>query len=623
MTGAAHPTYGAAGRPAVRIARVEQSQPSQARPEAPLAGAWRSKAGFKVAAPLLLVLAGLLFFTRLGSRALWASEYRWAEIAREMNVSSERFWPTMNGKVYYDKPLGSYWLVLGAAGLTGALDETSVRLPSACAALLALAVLLSLGRKLYGEQTALWAAAILASSLSFVFFARHASADMETVAGELVVLWLFVRLRERISAPGVILLWQAMALTSLTKGLLGFALPVFTMVVYSCLADGWVELRRGLCQGNLGRRWFWLRGRNRWFFNRYSLAALPLSAGVYLLPFVVSQLRTGSDAGLYMVYRENILRFFRPFDHRGPVYLYFYVVFTLMAPWSAFVPAALARAHRVDGPAGAGRSGEDPLALVYFWTTFIFFTLSGSRRSYYLLPILPAGALLVARLLTAGEETLTLLEKRLCRLGYLCLAALTLSAIVAVLPPDWRPYRPLKLLPPLPARGLFAVLWAAAGVSVLLALRRFELGMIRWSSAFIAWVIMAYVFVFAMPAGDAYRGEKPFALETRRLIGSDVSSLALYRALGPLFYLAMRRPIPYYDDPRVLDRAILSGGVRWVMTRQGEAAHLGVPARAVAWEASFPFEDAGQRRNKLVLLAVGRPSLPPPRPAAPDNPKRR
>ncbi|MGC2443537.1 hypothetical protein, partial [Candidatus Binatus sp.] len=34
-----------------------------------------------------LILLLFLFFTRLGARALWSSEFRWAEIAREMLVT--------------------------------------------------------------------------------------------------------------------------------------------------------------------------------------------------------------------------------------------------------------------------------------------------------------------------------------------------------------------------------------------------------------------------------------------------------------------------------------------------------------------------------------------------------
>ena len=79
---------------------------------------------WRAAATAVLMLAAAMFFARLGARALWSSEFRWAEIAREMQLTSRYFWPTINGRVYFDKPLGSYWLVLAATRLTGGLDET-------------------------------------------------------------------------------------------------------------------------------------------------------------------------------------------------------------------------------------------------------------------------------------------------------------------------------------------------------------------------------------------------------------------------------------------------------------------------------------------------------------------
>ena len=69
---------------------------------------------WRAAAAAVLTLAAVMFFARLGARALWSSEFRWAEIAREMHLTGRYFWPTINGRVYYDKPLGSYWLVMAA-----------------------------------------------------------------------------------------------------------------------------------------------------------------------------------------------------------------------------------------------------------------------------------------------------------------------------------------------------------------------------------------------------------------------------------------------------------------------------------------------------------------------------
>src|SRR5579863_7161419 len=106
---------------------------------------------FRLRAGWVLILAAILFFARLGARALWSSEFRWAEIAREMLVTHNYFWPTINGHVYYDKPLGSYWLVVMSTPFTGGLNEAATRLPCAIAGLLAVVILMLLVRRLYDD----------------------------------------------------------------------------------------------------------------------------------------------------------------------------------------------------------------------------------------------------------------------------------------------------------------------------------------------------------------------------------------------------------------------------------------------------------------------------------------
>src|SRR5271156_991362 len=391
---------------------------------------------FRLRAGFVLILAAVLFLTRLGVRALWSSEFRWAEIAREMIVTRNYFWPTINGHVYYDKPLVSYWLVLFSTPFTGGLDEAATRVPCAIAGILAVALLMLLVRRLYDARTAILSGVILATSFSFVFFSRHASADVETLTGELAALLLFNHYEERGSGGRwVIGLWLIMAATSLTKGLLGFVLPLLVIGIYSCLRDGVAQFFQEISRGALVERVERLVDRNRWFFNWYSIPAIAIGGLVYYLPFEISARMMGTQKGLAMVYRENIVRFFHPFDHRGPIYLYVYVIFGLMAPWSALLPAALVETHslRHDNvePARADR-----FALVYFWATFIFFTLSGSRRSYYILPILPAAAMLVARTLASPGELRSTIARRLLTLGY-AIVALAAAAGIILLVPAW------------------------------------------------------------------------------------------------------------------------------------------------------------------------------------------
>jgi 4-amino-4-deoxy-L-arabinose transferase-like glycosyltransferase len=560
---------------------------------------------FRLGAGLVLILAAILFFARLGARALWSSEFRWAEIAREMMVTHNYFWPTINGHVYYDKPLGSYWLVLLSTPFTGGLNEAATRLPCAIAGLLAVAILMVLVRRLYDARTAILSGVILATSFSFVFFSRHASADVETLTGELAALLLFNHNEERGGGYWVVGLWLIMAATSLTKGLLGFVLPLLVIGAYSCMRDGVAQFSREISRGSLVDRARRLIERNRWFFNWYTVAGIALGGLVYYLPFEISARVTGSQKGLEMVYRENVVRFFHPFDHRGPIYLYVYVIFGLMAPWSAILPAALVETHSLRH-ADAAPARADRFTLVYFWATFIFFTLSGSRRSYYILPILPAAAMLVARTLAYPGELRSTIARRLLAAGYAVVAFVAIGAIVLLLPAWAILPSPYDALPDLPDKLAFIVFWIVSVAAVVYAVRKFSPYRAAVSVGVIAYLAMTFVFIFAMPAAEAYRGEKPFAYAVLGKLGGSTDRLVLFKTEGPLFYLNPPAPLPEFDKKPQLDDAIAKGDVRWMIVRRRDMPKLDTPTTVELSEASFPWETAENQRNKVVLVRVGK-----------------
>ncbi|MGO9606826.1 MAG: ArnT family glycosyltransferase [Candidatus Binataceae bacterium] len=550
----------------------------------------------------ILLLAAILFLARLGDRALWSSEFRWAEIAREMITTHNYFWPTINGRVYYDKPLGSYWLVVGSTYLTGGMNEAASRLPCAIAGVLAVAFLMLLVRRLYDKRTALLSGIILATSFSFVFFSRHASADVETLTGELAALLLFIRHEDHPDGWWVVGLWLIMAITSLTKGLLGFVLPLMTIGIYCVLADGWRELGDRLLKGPLAARIRWVIGRNRWLFNWKSILAIALGFAIYYAPFALSHQAQGSEKGLRMVWRENVVRFFRPFDHRGPIYLYVYVIFALMAPWAMLLPAALVEIHKRRS-IGDEAARSDRFALVYFWATFAFFTLSGSRRSYYILPILPAAAIVVARLLYGGDLRSDW-SRRLLAFGYGATAIAALGGIAILLPPSWILPGNLGQMPPAPSPVAFAIAWLLSAAGIVYAMRRYGPARAAVSVAITAYVVMAYIYVFAMPAADEYRGEKPFATQTLHQLGGDLSHVAFYRTQESLFYLNPPQPLPQYERLPDLINAIQNDGIAWVIVRRKDLPTIGVPTEVELSEPSFPWEDEEQLRNKVVLVKI-------------------
>ncbi len=554
----------------------------------------------------VVAAAAVLFLARLGARALWASEGRWAEIVREMLLSSNYFWPTINGKLYYDKPLLSYWFIVAATPLTGGISETAARLPSALFALAGVALVIVMARRLYDRTTAAWAGFVLATSFSYVFFARHASADIETTTGVLAALTLFVCNREHRSGWWVIWLWQIMAVTSLTKGLMGFALPLFVMGWYSLLEEGTAAAYARIAQGSWRARLNWFRARLEWFFNLKTPIAISAALAVYYLPFAISQNRTHSDAGLYLVFRENVVRFFKPFDHRDPIYIYLYVIFALMAPWSIFLPAALIEVHRrARKTAASALAGADLFTLTYFWGTMAFFTLSRSRRSYYLLPLLPAAALLVARLLSARDD-LWAPARRLMNLGYCLLVVAAVVMGTAFLLPAWMRPGSLRLLPPSPARLIFALLWLISLAGAAYALRRNSVRHIAISTGVIAYLALFFLFVVAMPQAERYRYESSFAGAVRSRIDGDTGRLALYRIWGPglIYYLSMPVPVASFGTPDELAGFAESKGGAWVITREQDAQNIKLQRELVAAEPVMPWQSPSERRGRYVLLRI-------------------
>jgi 4-amino-4-deoxy-L-arabinose transferase-like glycosyltransferase len=559
---------------------------------------------FGLLAAVVLILAAILFFARLGARALWSSEFRWAEIAREMIVTHNYFWPTINGHVYYDKPLGSYWLVIFSTPFTGGLNEAATRLPSAIAGLLAVVLLMLLTRRLYDARTAILSGVILATSFSFVFFSRDASADVETITGELAALLLFSYNEERGGGMWVVGLWLIMAATSLTKGLLGFALPLLVIGAYSCLRDGWPRFFQEILRGSVTDRAKKLIERNRWFFNWYTVAGIAVGGFVYYLPFEISARMMGTQKGLAMVYRENVVRFFHPFDHRGPIYLYVYVIFGLMAPWSALLPAALVETHTLRR-AEAEPARADRFGLVYFWATFIFFTLSGSRRSYYILPILPAAAMLVARTLAYPGELRSMIARRLLTLGYATVAFAAIAGIVLLIPAWAILPSPYDALPDLPAKPAFIVFWIVSVVAIIYTIRKFSTYRVAISMAAIAYLVMTYIYIFAMPAAETYRGEKPFGYAVLHKIGGATDHLVLFKTEGPLFYLNPPNPLPEFDKKQDLQDAIAKGDAKWMIVRRRDMPKLDTPTAVELSEASYPWENDYNFRNKVVLVRLG------------------
>ncbi|MGF6097875.1 ArnT family glycosyltransferase [Pseudomonas sp. 18175] len=321
---------------------------------------------------LLLGVTALLLLTGLGARDLWGPETRWANIALQMLQSGDYFDPYLKGGPYYDKPLPSYWLITGTAHLLGGLGPWSLRLPSVIGAWLSVWLVYLIGEQLFRKGTGLIAGWMLATTFYFLFWARVATADILTVCGVLAAVWWYWR------GPDDTRLWRytvfflLLSLTSLLKGLIGFVLPALVLLPHVLSEQ---RFKRHL--------------------NLRLLLALLIAGAVYAVPFVLSHrygAPTYGESGLALVFRENVVRFFDPFDHMGPIYTYLIYLPAYTLPWLPcwLLGLWLALRHWRQAP---------PNVRWLVWglgLLFVFFTASGSRRSYYVLPLVPFAQLLGA-----------------------------------------------------------------------------------------------------------------------------------------------------------------------------------------------------------------------------------
>jgi 4-amino-4-deoxy-L-arabinose transferase-like glycosyltransferase len=491
----------------------------QARRIAVLQGFIRTKMFFC----LLLGFSVFILSANLGLPELWGSEGRWAVIARSMLRSGDLLLPSLGIHDYWDKPLLSYWQILPFAYINGNVSELAARFPSVLWAMIMLLLTYSLAKRWFGEQTALVSVGTLATSYGFVFWGRNAQVEMTNAAMILLCLWYFIEHKSDNSHTWVYLLSVLMALGANMKGLTLYAVPIFSILLLS----------------GMKRDWSWLPPM------KVLAPAGVLSLAVFLAVPTIASIHGATWEPLQMVWRENVLRFFGHYDHKSPFYTYFVKIFYLAAPWSFVLPFAIGHSLR-----GIRRSvSQIPEALIVFGAIFIFFTLSGSRRPYYLLPILPFAAILVSNMLTkfAAGELAWGIQGAVKAVGVLLgLAMVGLLGVTLLFP------RILAV-----GRGtvwcVFVLLGLFGAVMIASAIKKYVWGMV--GAVFGVWLI--YV-IGIMPLIEEGPNLKTRAAEVS-ILGRPYAFLNIEEA-KIIFYLGQPYQV-FYDKGHALNWAQQANGV--------------------------------------------------------------
>ncbi|MGA7966458.1 MAG: glycosyltransferase family 39 protein [Gammaproteobacteria bacterium] len=323
-----------------------------------------------------LALLTLVWFWGLGHRPLFnTDEGRYAEIPREMLVTGNWVTPHLNGLRYFEKPPLQYWATAAAYAVFGVHDWTA-RLWTALASYLTVLLTAFAASRLYGRRVGWMAGAVLAGSFYFGFLGHFNTLDASLAFAMSLTLFGFLLAwdappRSRAELGWMLVAYGGAALAVLTKGLIGILLPGAVFVIYILLKRDWNLLRRLRLLPGLGV-----------FF-------------VLTLPWFVAVSIQNHDFLWQFFMVQQFLRFLTPISHRpGPWWYFLPLLVLAVLPWLRSAARGLIRGARE----AVKREPFNPQAFLWVWLVFIvvFFSVSHSKLPSYVLPVIPAFAVLSA-----------------------------------------------------------------------------------------------------------------------------------------------------------------------------------------------------------------------------------
>jgi len=324
-----------------------------------------------------LLLAGFcafLFFFGLAHFGLvGADEPRYAQIAREMLARHDWITPTLDGKPWLEKPALYYWQAMLAYRMFG-VSDWAARVPSAIdATLMVLAVYFFLRRFRPGFE--LDGALMTASLAGVIGFARASSMDMPLTAAFTVALLAWFAWYESGSKRFLALFYACLGLGMLAKGPVAPVLAAIVIAVFSLAIRNAAVIARTL----------WVPG-------------ITLFLAVVLPWYVAVQVRNPEFFRVFIL-EHNLARFrTNLYHHTEPLWYFVPVLLLGLIPWTMFVVAAAMEAAQTWWQRRIVPGTESPNIFLVIWILIpvIFFSMSQSKLPGYILPALPAGALLVA-----------------------------------------------------------------------------------------------------------------------------------------------------------------------------------------------------------------------------------
>ncbi len=453
---------------------------------------------------VLAAAAAAVLLPGIGSRDLWnPDEPRYAEVAREMLLEPraiEHFLvPRLNGERYDHKPPLHFWNIALFGALRGGVDEVAARLPSLLAGIGSVLVVFALAGRLFGRRTAWLAAPVFLTAALVMWNGRVGQIDMTLTFLELLAILFWANGRswaidDPARRPGRhaanLLFFACLGLATLAKGPVGLIVPLLAVVTWLALERD----RAGVADLRLGR-------------------GLLLWAAIVLAWFGPAVWLAGKSYFDALILDQTVSRYAEATYHPRPWHYYFQTLPGTFAPWTLLAPVAIYAAFR--------RSRRDPASrearavrflLVWIASTFVFFSVSGGKRTVYLLALAAPLAILTAHGVLAIRDGWPRY-----RAAFLASAAAVplLFGVIVLAAPGAAADLPDGSLP----EGTIASLQAVAAIPLVASLIGLYLAARRRPDLLIACLAtglgltMSATAVRLLPLGDAFKSARALSVD--------------------------------------------------------------------------------------------------------------
>src|SRR5688572_875339 len=351
----------------------------------------------RLATAVIVVLAITFLFGDLGSNPLRFDEAIYAGISKEIVERGEWLTPHWNTSVWFEKPPAYLWITGLLFKLFG-ITEFWARFASALSALGVLLLAFLIARRIYNDSAGVFAVVILLSSQLFVYYGRVGTTD--TMLTLCIMLAVYAYLRSADDQRFWLLAGASCAVALMVKGAAGLIAPA--VIFIATIID---------------RRFFSIL-RSRWLWVGITAAAIIAGPWHLLMYWQHGDAFVSGYLSRHVINRAttNVNQFNRDYG------FYFSVLKNFFSPWAFILPFALIFARRP----------RSFVVIVLGLIVFLGYTFVQTKFPWYILPAIPAFAIVTGAFFTRLTETLTQIKLGIVALALILLWGFAAFAVIQI-----------------------------------------------------------------------------------------------------------------------------------------------------------------------------------------------